>query len=270
MKKLTCLALALALMLAACAAFAEISVDKKDLNVYRGLDSNVTNILVLMQDDAVTDTMMLASINSKTGRAVMTRLDGEMLVDVQEAGETALKDVYMLGDEKSRGLLAVATVNKLLSLNINTYVALDMTMIPELVGVVGTLDMQLTAEEAAALGVQEGNAALTGEQALAYVRLELEGDSPAHSRGYDTLMQLLKQGLHSGSVSDLMGLGTKLLKSMDTNLNLLNAVTLVSAVQAGTDRRELLLPAQEHIMSAEPLKADAEAMRAALYANIYE
>ena len=68
----------------------------------------------------------------------------------------------------------------------------------------------------------------------------------------------------------MMGLGSTLLKSMDTNLNALNAVTLVSAVQGGSDRRELLLPAQEHIVTADPLMADAEAMRALLHANLYE
>ncbi len=270
MKKLASLALTLVLMLTACTAFAQITVTKKDLNVNRGLNSNVTNILVLMQDENVTDTMMLASIDSKTGRAVMTRLDTEMMVDVPQAGEAALKDVYMMGAEKSRGLLAVATVNKLLSLNINTYVALDMTMLPELVDIFGVINMQLTAEEAAVFGGQAGTNGLTGERLLEFVRLRLESDAPARSRGYDALMQLLYQGLHSGSVTDLMGLGTKLLKSMDTNLNVLNAVTLVSAVQAGSDRRELVLPAKEHIVSSEPLKADAEAMRTLLYANIYE
>lgn len=270
MKKLTAALLAFVLMLTACGAFAEISVTKKDLNVYRGLDSNVTNILVLMQDEGVTDTMMLASINSKTGRAVMTRLDCEMIVDVTNGGEAKLGDVYAMGDKKSKGLLAVSTVNKLLSLNINTYVALDMAMIPELVDVLGTLNLALTEQEAAALGLQAGEQALTGEQVLSYVRLSLDTDAPALSRGYDTLMQLLRQGLHSGGVTDLMGLGTKLLKSMDTNLNVLNAITLVSAVQAGSDRRELALPEQAHIVSAQPLKADAQAMRDALYANIYE
>ena len=57
---------------------------------------------------------------------------------------------------------------------------------------------------------------------------------------------------------------------MDTNLNALNAVTLVSAVQGGSDRRELLLPADEHIVTAEPLTADMAAMRAMLHANLYE
>ena len=271
MKKLASLALTLVLMLTACTAFAQITVTKKDLNVNRGLSSDVTNILVLLQDENVTDTMMIASINSKTGRAVMTRLEEALVVPVVNGGfEAELKDVYNLGDKKSKGLLAAATVNQLLSLNINTYVALDMTMLPELVSVIGTLSMNVTDAEAAAIGVQAGNAALTGEQTLAFVRLALEGDSPARSRSYETLMQLLKQGLKSGSVGDLMGLGTKLLKSMDTNLNVLNAVTLVSAVQAGSDRRELVLPAAEHITTAEPLTADEETMRAVLYANLYE
>ena len=270
MKKIVLIALALLLMLSACASLAEISMTRKDLNVVKGLDGNVTNVLILLQDGEVSDTIMLAGINSKTGRAVMTRLDGDMVVDVPKGDQAALKDVYSLGDKKSKGLLAVATVNQLLSLNINTYIALDIGVLPGLVDVIGVLNMQFDAEEAAALGTWEGINELSGEHILSYVRLRLDNDSPARSRGYDALMQLLYQGLHSGNLSDMMGLGTTLLKSMDTNLNALNAVTLVSAVQAGSDRRELLLPAQEHIVTEEPLTADAEGMRALLHANLYE
>lgn len=262
--------LALALVLLCTSALAEISITRKELNVVKGLDANVTNLLILLQDDGVSDTIMLAGINSKTGRAVMTRLDGEMIVSVPKGEETALKDVYMLGDEKSRGLLAVATVNQLLGLNINTYVALDVSILPELTEVFGTLNMQYDAEEAAVLGGVVGTNGISGEQVLNYVRLRLESDSPARSRGYDALMQLLYQGLHSGNVGDMMGLGTKLLKSMDTNLNALNAVTLVSAVQGGSDRRELLLPTQEQILSTDPLRADAAAMQALLHENLYQ
>ena len=270
MKKIVMLMLTLVLALTACFAQAEISVSKKDLNITRGLDGNVTNVLVILQDGDVTDTMMIASINSRTGRAVMTRLDGNLVLDVMQAGETALKDVYMLGKEKSRGLLVASTINKHLSLNINTYIALDISVLPELANAVGQLNMPLDIEEGNALGLWEGTHGLTGEQILTYVRLRLASDSPARSRGYDALMQLLYQGLHSGDLSGMMGLGTKLLKSMDSNLNALNALTLVSAVQAGDDRRELLLPAQEHITSGDPLKADTAAMQALLYANLYE
>jgi len=271
MKKTVLIALTLALLLAACTAFAEISITRKDLGVNKNLDKNVTNVLILLQDGDVSDTIMLASINSKTGRAVMTRLDGEMVVPVVNGGyEAALKDVYVMGDKKSKGLLAAATVNQLLSLNINTYVALDVNVLPELVDVIGVLNMQFDQHEADALGTWVGINELSGEHVLSYVRLRLDSDSPARSRGYDALMQLLYQGLHSGNLSDMMGLGTTLLKSMDTNLNALNAVTLVSAVQGGSDRRELLLPAAEHIVTEDPLTADEEAMRALLHANLYE
>lgn len=270
MKKIILIALTLAMVLTACVSLADISITRKELNVTKGLDGNVTNVLVMLQDGGKTDTMMLASINSRTGRAVMTRLDGKMIVDVTKGGEAALEDVYMMGDKKSKGLLVVSTVNKLLSLNINTYVALDIGVLPELIEVIGVLNMQFDAEEAAALGTWEGINELSGEHILSYVRLRLDSDSPARSRGYDALMQLLYQGLHSGNLSDMMGLGTSLLKSMDTNLNALNAVTLVSAVQGGSDRRELLLPAQEHILTNDPLTADAQGMRALLYANLYE
>lgn len=270
-KKLTLIVLVLALVFCSALACADISVTKKDLGVNKNLNKDVTNVLILLQDKEVSDTIMLASINSKTGRAVMTRLDGNLIVPVVNGGfEAPLKDVYALGDKKSKGLLAVATVNQLLSLNINTYVALDIGVLPGLVEVVGTLNMQFDADEAAYFGTWEGINELTGEQILSYIRLRRQSDSPARSRGYDALMQLLYQGLHSGDLGDMMGLGSSLLKSMDTNLNVLNAVTLVSAVQGGSDRRELLLPAQEHILSTDPLTADAEAMRALLHANLYE
>lgn len=271
MKKIVLIALALLLALSACVSLAEISVTRKDLGVNKNLDKNVTNVLVLLQDGEKTDTIMLASINSVTGRAVMTRLDGGMIVPVVNGGfEAPLEDVYILGDRKSKGLLVAATVNQLLSLNINTYVALDIGVLPDLVDVIGTLNMQFDAEEAAAFGTWEGINELNDEHILSYVRLRLDTDSPARSRGYDALMQLLYQGLHSGNLGDMMGLGSSLLKSMDTNLNALNALTLVSAVQSGSDRRELLLPAAEHIVTNDPLTADAEAMRALLHANLYE
>ena len=69
LKRVICMLLTL-LLLSAC-AFAEggINVTKKDINLNKALDKNVTNILVLLQDGGVTDTIMIASINSRTGRS---------------------------------------------------------------------------------------------------------------------------------------------------------------------------------------------------------
>ena len=191
LKKMFCLLLALTL--GASCAFAEggINVTKKDINLNKALDKNVTNILVLLQDGGVTDTIMIASINSRTGRSVMTRVNSSLMADIPEAGETRLADVYELGSKKCRGLLAERTINTMLALNIGTYLALDISTLPTLVDAVDTVSMELTAEEAAALGLEEGWNDLEGEELLAFVRLHLDGDDPARSRGYDALMQLM-------------------------------------------------------------------------------
>ena len=252
LKKMFCLLLALTL--GASCAFAEggINVTKKDINLNKALDKNVTNILVLLQDGGVTDTIMIASINSRTGRSVMTRVNSSLMADIPEAGETRLADVYEL------------------ALNIGTYLALDISTLPTLVDAVDTVSMELTAEEAAALGLEEGWNDLEGEELLAFVRLHLDGDDPARSRGYDALMQLLYAGVHSGDLGSMMGLGKSLLASMDTNLNVMTAITLASAVQNGDDRRELVLPEPEQVISENPLRADEAAMQKRIQEEIYE
>ncbi len=265
-KAIAFLALLCALLLAVAGATAEITVSKKELAQNRELTKDVTSILFLLQDGETTQTMLIASINDKTGRAVMTSLDCALTAPVEGAEDTPLGAVYALGAEKSRGYLAIRTVNQLLDLNIGTYIALDVMRLPELVEAVGVLEMELSEQDAAALGLAAGANELTGEQALSFVRLDAQGGT----RGYEALMQLLRQGLHSGDVMGLMGLGTKLLSSMDTNLNPLSAMTLVGAVQSGEDRRELALPLEEQIISDDPLVADAGAMRACFYEEVYE
>lgn len=264
MKKLLALLCAALIVCVTALAVAEgsITVKKKDLNVNKELNKNVTNILVIMQDGDVTDTMMLASVNSKTGKSVMARLNTALPVEIPEAGVVTLGEVYALGDKKSGGLLVCRTINTLLNMNVNIYVELDVTKLPELVEHIGVLNMQFDEEEAVALDTWDGINELSGEDVLDYVRLKLDTDSPARSRGYDALMQLLYQGLHSGDVLGLASLGGKLLGSMDTNLPAMQAVTLVTAVQAGTDRSELLLP-------EELENATAESMTATLHEAIY-
>lgn len=264
---LLCLLLALA-----CAAQADggIVVDKKDLSANETLDKNVTNIVFLFTDGDVTDTMLLASINSQTGRAVMTSLDCAMVVSVPGAGEARLADVYAMGDEasKSGGVLIEKTLNEWLSLNIATYIVLDVAQLPAIVDAVGTITLDISAREREALGIEGSE--LGGEETLAYVRLKLEDDEPGTNRAYHALMQLLYQGVKGGDMMSMLSMGTKLLSSVDSNLNPLTAVTLVTAVMSGEDRRELHLPQAEQILTQDPLTVDTQALRKRLFAEVYE
>ena len=242
MKKILCaLSLMLCLTLVCACVLGEITVTKRDMVLNRSLDKNVNNVLVLMQDGEITDTLMLASINSRTGRSVMTLIENDTMVNVPEVGDVTLGEVYALGAEKSRGLLVARTINSLLDLNVSTYVALDINTLPELVDEIGMLSTWLNEEEAEILGTWAGDNALTSENIMTYVRIRLESDYVEKNRSYMVFMDLLKQGLRSSGGANLMGLGKKLLSNMDTNLNAMAAVTMLSSFQGGKDRRELYL-----------------------------
>ena len=268
MKKLICSLLAALLLTGAC-ALAESSVNKKDMCPSDGLDRNVNNILFLLQDGGTTDTVMLASINSKNGRSVMTTLDARLVLPVMDGNSYPLAEIYALGDAQSGGLLVARTLNEAFALNISNYIVLDMGRVPELVAAVKTLDIELSDSEAAALGLAPGENSLDGEQALAYVRLKLESDTERNTRGYDALMQIIRQGVGSGNLMSMVGMGTKLLSSVDTNLGALTAVTLATSVQGGSDRGELVLPEEEQVITQEPLTVDLAAVSERLHEEIY-
>jgi len=240
-KIMKALALFLCLTLCCACALAEITVTKKDLILNRSLDKNVSNVLVLMQHGDVTDSVMIASINSRTGRSVMTMVDGDTLVNVPGAGEVQLDQVYVMGAPKSRGLLVACALNDLLDLNISTYVALDLSILPELVDEIGALSMWLNEEEAAILNTWPGDNSLTSKNVLDYVNIRLESDYAEKNRSYTVFMDLLKQGLRSSKGANLLGMGKKLLAEMDTNLNALAGMTMLTSFQGGDDRRELYL-----------------------------
>lgn len=253
MKKMyAALALCLCMALACACALAEITVTKRDMALNRSLDKNVSNILVLMQDGEKTDSVMIASVNSRTGRSVMTMIDAAAPVNLPEVGDMQLSDVYVLGAPKSRGLLVARTLNNLLDLNISTYVAFDIGDLPEMVERVGKLNMWINEEEAAILNTWAGENSLSGEDVLKYVRIRLESDYEGKNRSYTVFMDLLKQGLRESGGADLMGLGKQLLSNMDSNLNVLAAVTMLSSFRGGDDRREVYLDAG---MSAEEMCA---------------
>ena len=71
---------------------------------------------------------------------------------------------------------------------------------------------------------------------------------------------MIYQGLKGGDLKGLMSMGTKMLRSMDTNLNPMTAMTLVGAVQAGEDRRQVFVP-------ADMAEADVQSM---IRTEVYE
>lgn len=246
-----------------------ISVKAKEIEAAKGLDKAVANVLVMLQEEGRTQMMAVASLNTATGKAVMVSLDPELMVEIPEAGEVPLSDVYAMGDKKSKGLLAVRTVNRLLGLNIGMYLAIDMSMIPSLVETVESVWISPTEEEDAALGLESDTWALDGEQTLAYMHLKLPDDEPGRNRSYEVMVQLLRQAAGIDFMS-MMGVGKTLLAAMDTNVGIMSAVSLGSSLKSGEHHQDLFLPQEEAILEKAPLRADAELMRKLFFEVIYE
>lgn len=246
-----------------------IRLKNRDLEVSKNRNKAVTNVLFLMQEEDRTQMVAIASLNTANGKAVMVSVDPRLMVEIPEiSGEIPLSDVYRLGDKRSGGLLVARTLNRLLDLNISMYLSMKMSMIPEIVDEVGGVWITPTAEENQALGLEADTWALSGEEALAYMRLSLPGDE-ARNRSYEVIMQLLRQ-IAGQDLMSMMGAGQKLLSSMDTNVKIMSAVTLGSSLKSGEHHTDLFLPQAEAVLEADPLRADAAQMQQKLTEVIYE
>lgn len=246
-----------------------IRLKNRDLEVSKNRSKAVTNVLFLMQEEDRTQMVAIASLNTANGKAVMVSVDPRLMVEIPEiSGEIPLSDVYRLGDQRSGGLLVARTLNRLLDLNISMYLSMKMSMIPEIVDEVGGVWITPTAEENQALGLEADTWALSGEEALAYMRLSLPGDE-ARNRSYEVIMQLLRQ-IAGQDLMSMMGAGQKLLSSMDTNVKIMSAVTLGSSLKSGEHHTDLFLPQAEAVLEADPLRADAAQMQQKLTEVIYE
>lgn len=254
-------------------AAAIYKVDRKDLSVNKELKKEVQNILMLLQDssvDASSKTMLVASIDKQTGRAVMVSLVPQMLVNMPLAGEQPLCDAYMLGEIN----LAMKAVNEVYGLNVQHFAVVDVSSFGKIVDDMGGLGLTLNAQEAAQLGLPEGRQTLSGDQTMQYMRME--SDNPAVSRPYTCIMQLLYQVTRDKDVGKLMSLGTNMLGALkETNLGVFDLIGLATPVMSSSEERvELVVPVAETITKTEwngrtVYTADMEQAKALLHETIY-
>lgn len=254
-------------------AAAIYKVDRKDLSVNKELKKEVQNILMLLQDssvDASSKTMLVASIDKQTGRAVMVSLVPQMLVNMPLAGEQPLCDAYMLGEIN----LAMKAVNEVYGLNVQHFAVVDVSSFGKIVDDLGGLGLTLNAQEAAQLGLPEGRQTLSGDQTMQYMRME--SDDPAVSRPYTCIMQLLYQVTRDKDVGKLMSLGTNMLGALkETNLGVFDLIGLATPVMSSSEERvELVVPAAETVTKTEwngrtVYTADMEQAKALLHETIY-
>ena len=171
----------------------QIDFDKIDTTVMQNAD--VKNLLLIGQDRRPgqgrqrSDCMIICSINNKTGKITLCSLMRDMYVPIPGHPNNRINAAYIYGGME----LLDQVIEESFGIHIDGNIEVDFDGFVKAMGVVGTFDIELKAEEAefmntsdwskgsgfdvASWNLHEGVNALTPEQVLVYSRIRYVGHS---------------------------------------------------------------------------------------------
>ncbi len=214
--------------------------------VFYGVDSRDTN--GDMTSETHSDTIMICSINKKTGEIKLVSVYRDTYLD-NTNGEyrKATECYYFGGPERS-----ISMLNKNLDLDIEDYITVDFEAVIELIDALGGVDLEITDEEMTYIngycvenkevtGVDyeplttSGYVHLTGIQALAYCRIRYtEGWDYKRTERQRTIMNLCWQKAQQQGVTAMLALANNVLPNISTSMSNLEILSLVSGMTGYT------------------------------------
>ena len=239
------------------------TIDPNNLEINKNLPDHVVNILLVgidgRTDDVDTgtqhgDVQIIVSINTKDGSIKLTSVLRDLYVTIP--GYKA-KNRINVAYQRGGGELAMRTMNRLLELNIDKYVAINFYGLASIIDALGGMDIELTKQEANAINTyirknlkkggydnqdkdyqrqklesKNGVQHLDGIQAVMYARLRsIDNDFARSSRQRKLLELLLGQVLEGGmDLNKLTKLLEVCLPYAKTNINTWDLATLAMEV----------------------------------------
>ena len=260
-------------------------VENGDFSVTEGLDKNVMNILLLGTDNAGnaghgrTDTMIICSINVKTGEVKLSSIVRDLYVHIPYM---KLQNRINAANAFGGPNMAIKCVNEALGLNISRYASINFNGFKDLVDLLGGVELEITAGEANQInlstqgGVKEGLAMLNGAQALEYCRIRnLDNNFGRNERQRKFLEAVVKKVLSENSMDQLMELVEAGMSMVTTNMTTSDLFTILFTVVPNMQEMQMYsCPAQgeyhyEEIREASVVVADLKKARTSLHAFIY-
>ncbi|MBQ2854012.1 MAG: LCP family protein [Oscillospiraceae bacterium] len=204
-------------------------------------EKNATNYLVVckpVKDDGVmkTDTMILCSLNTATKTITMTALDAEAEVDVPAyknyaGGEADLNTVYGLGSTNGGTAGAMELMNQTLydnfGIEVDHNLEINMKLFAKVVGRLGSVEIELSEEEAAYLseaakkeikaGVQEMDSALAQQYVNMWGDEDAEGISAIS--GQRKIVEAIVKEVRSEYVANLQSIVFDCLPMITTSMS---------------------------------------------------
>lgn len=161
------------------------------------------------EDRARSDSMILCDFDPNTGTITMTSFLRDLYVPIPGHGSNRLNAAYALGGMA----LLEKTLEENFGITIDGCVEVDFQGFPQLVDLLGGVEIPLRPDEAQAINgtlgctLEEGPQTLTGQQALAYARLrklDADGDFSRTQRQRTLLTNLLEDCREMDPISALM------------------------------------------------------------------
>ncbi len=248
--------------------------------------SYVTNILLIGTDGRTSDergrsdTMMLASLNSKTDKVSLISFMRDCYVEIPDYGWDKLNASYSYGGPE----LLMDTIEHNFGIAIDDYVSVNFVSFANIVDAVGGIDVDISDAEAQEIntilqaevneimgdGVLDdmlksgGDLHLNGKQALSYARIRYIGNADfERTERQRRVMELVMNKLKSVNPTLLPKLSASVLPGVSTNMSTgeLYALSLRAPFLLGYDRQQLQIPAEgtyygEYTASGDALIVD--------------
>ena len=221
-----------------------VMVDPNDLNLTQGLSGEWLNIMLIGTDSdfnkllsgGSSDLTIIASVNVQTGEIKLTSLVRDMYVRIPGTNHSNRLNVT---NAFGGPLLVMKTVNTEFGMNIRNYCSINFKGYTEVIDILGGVELSLSLAEAERVKAKYTTEPqiLNGEQALAYSRIHtsLGNNFDAAERNKRVLMSIFQDLKSGSSIEQIFKTITVALRYIDTNLTLMDLVSLAAAVFRNPD-----------------------------------
>lgn len=222
-------------------------------NINIASDGDVYNILLIGSDSrnnwyGNSDSMILASINSKTKTIYMTSFMRDLYANIPNVGIRKLNSAYAIGG----GPLLVSTIESNYRIDIDNYASVDFGSMAHIIDLVGGVDLEVSTQEAGYVNMyldeqcalQGLNAAdyyitggglthLNGNQAVGFARIRYTSRGNEHSdygrtsRQREILVQLMQKA-RSLDATTLLAVVNDMLPLITHNIDTATLTSLIA------------------------------------------
>ncbi len=191
---------------------------------YTEEEEELSNILVIGTDNreagqsARSDTMILVSINRKTGKVSLISLLRDIYLTIPGYPNNRLNASFAFGGVS----LLEQTIRENFGIHIDRYIAIDFSAFQEIIDLLGGIQLELTEQDCANVfpgkELSAGSYTLNGKEALLYARWRHGSSDFNRTERQRIVMQTVINRLLSMSFSELTGVMEQTLPKVRTDL----------------------------------------------------